>query len=220
MLILKICWYLALHLLLAESQRPCYVGPGLEYRAPAGVVPCVDNDEDVACCLLGDICLSGNTCWNYDTGDLYQYGCTDITYEDSTCPYKCGWNPGQLLGTHSSRGELLTKSTVALSPWVALEYCVDSPGINNTWVCHSPESCGCDWPGNLGAIVLQPRQCKDMGDDARVALYAPSTMAPYVSLPTTYGGSTGYISTTTINGTATWESTVAPGCKYHKSNAH
>jgi hypothetical protein len=62
-------------------------------------------------------------------------------------------------------------------------------------------------------LILQPRQCKDMGSDARVALYAPSTLAPYVSLPTSVGGSTGYISTTVMNGTSTWISTVIPGCQ-------
>jgi hypothetical protein len=50
-----------------------------------------------ACCLVGDVCLSGNTCWNFDTGNLYQYGCTDITYKDETCPYKCGSNTSMYL---------------------------------------------------------------------------------------------------------------------------
>jgi hypothetical protein len=63
-------------------------------------------------------------------------------------------------------------------------------------------------------LVLQPRQCKDMGSDARVALYAPSQLAPYVSLPSSIGGSTGYISTTMVNGTSTWISTVISGCQY------
>jgi len=146
-----------------------------------------------ACCLLGDICLSGSTCWNFDTGNLYQYGCTDITYKDETCPYKCGSNS-------------------TLSPWTALEYCVDQPGeVNDTWVCHNPESCGCEWDSSPEMLILQPRGCKDMGSDAKVALYAPSTLAPYLSLPTSIGGSTGYISTTKVNGTSTWISTVIPG---------
>jgi hypothetical protein len=54
-----------------------------------------------ACCLIGDVCLSGNTCWNFDTGNLYQYGCTDITYEDETCPYKCGSNTSMYLAQSS-----------------------------------------------------------------------------------------------------------------------
>jgi len=53
-----------------------------------------------------------------------------------------------------------------------------------------------------------------MGSDARVALYAPSQLAPYVSLPSSIGGSTGYISTTMVNGTSTWISTVISGCQY------
>jgi hypothetical protein len=89
-------WFnLAVLAVLANAQRPCYVGAGLEYRAPPFVVPCLDNEQEVACCSLGDVCLSGNTCWNFDAGNLYQYGCTDVTYTDQTCPYKCGWNTSQ-----------------------------------------------------------------------------------------------------------------------------
>lgn len=73
------------------SQQQCYFGPGAVNRGPTNLVPCLGSGNS-ACCLLGDICLSGNTCWNYETGDLYQYGCTDISYKDSTCPFKCGFN--------------------------------------------------------------------------------------------------------------------------------
>jgi hypothetical protein len=83
-------WTLALiHLVCAQQQ--CYFGPGAENRGPTELVPCMNTGQS-ACCLLGDICLSGNTCWNYNTGNLYQYGCTDIHYEDASCPYKCGFN--------------------------------------------------------------------------------------------------------------------------------
>ena len=57
-----------------------------------------------------------------------------------------------------------------------------------------------------------------MGNEARVALYAPSTLAPYVSLPSTYGGSTGYYSPTTISGTSTWLSTALDGCMSTSQN--
>ena len=80
---------------LAIGQPACYVGPGSRNRALSGVVPCVESGES-ACCLLGDVCLPGNSCWNYDTGDTYQYGCTDINYADASCPYKCGWNTSRL----------------------------------------------------------------------------------------------------------------------------
>jgi hypothetical protein len=73
------------------AQQQCYFGPGAENRGPTELVPCMNTGQS-ACCLLGDICLSGNTCWNYRTGNLYQYGCTDILYEDDSCPYKCGFN--------------------------------------------------------------------------------------------------------------------------------
>ncbi|KAK0787274.1 hypothetical protein LTR02_006467 [Friedmanniomyces endolithicus] len=49
-----------------------------------------------------------------------------------------------------------------------------------------------------------------MGSDARVALFAPSPLAPYVSLPSIYGGSTGYYSPTTRSDASTWGSTAVP----------
>lgn len=79
-----------LNVVLADFQQ-CYFGAGASKRGPSNLVPCMGSGAS-ACCLLGDTCLSGNTCYNAVTGDLYQYGCTDITYQDSTCPYKCGFN--------------------------------------------------------------------------------------------------------------------------------
>jgi hypothetical protein len=78
------------------GQQQCYFGPGAVNRGPANLVPC-NSTGTSTCCLLGDTCLSGNTCYNYATGDLYQYGCTDIEYKDVTCPYKCGFDPGKKL---------------------------------------------------------------------------------------------------------------------------
>ncbi|KAM0722248.1 hypothetical protein Q7P37_001689 [Cladosporium fusiforme] len=49
-----------------------------------------------------------------------------------------------------------------------------------------------------------------MGSDARKALTAPTKLAPCVSLPKTYAGSTGYFSGTTVNGTSTWIETAIP----------
>ncbi|KAF2718772.1 hypothetical protein K431DRAFT_126324 [Polychaeton citri CBS 116435] len=174
--------------------QQCYFGPGAVNRGPSELVPC-KNDGQSACCLLGDTCFSGNACYNYDSGNLYQYGCTDINYEDESCPPKCGFSPG-------------------LSPWTALEYCKDLSGVNDTWICHAPESCGCDWGDpTYDLLKLAPRGCSAMGSDARVALYAPETLAPYVSLPASIGGSTGYYSPTVVNGTKTWFSTSVSGCK-------
>jgi len=178
-------------ILLVSSQQECYFGPGATNRGPSNLVPC-NGTGTSACCLLGDTCLSGNTCYDYASGDLYQYGCTDITYKDESCPYKCGFDP-------------------TLSPWTALEYCADLPDIADTWVCHAPESCGCEWNATYDLLVLQPIGCQAMGSNARVALYAPSTLAPYVSLPSTVGGSTGYYSPTIVSGTSTWLSTAVAG---------
>ncbi|KAF2100796.1 hypothetical protein NA57DRAFT_54868 [Rhizodiscina lignyota] len=195
--------------LLVAGQQQCYYGPGAQYRGPSNLVAC-NNTGTSACCLLGDICLSGNACWDYITGDTYQYsyveilgprvfsnfsvsryGCTDVNYKDPACPYKCGWN-------------------ATLSPWIGLEYC-DEQDVADQWVCHSPESCGCEWNSTYDLLVLEPRGCKAMGSNARVGLSAPTALAPYVSLPTKTGGSTGYFSPTVVSDTSTWVSTVIAG---------
>lgn len=85
------------------------------------------------------------------------------------------------------------------------------PGVNNTWTCHSPESCRCQWNATYGLLELTAIGCKEMGNLARVGLYAPSMLVPYVSLPSSIGGSTGYYSATTINGTSSWVSTAISG---------
>lgn len=85
-------WCLLLsHCLLVTGQQECYFAAGAVNRGPANLVPCEASGQS-ACCLLGDTCLSGSTCYNFESGDLYQYGCTDITYKDASCPFKCGWN--------------------------------------------------------------------------------------------------------------------------------
>ena len=99
------------------------------------------------------------------------------------------------------------------SPWTALEYCADLPGVKDTWVCHAPESCGCEWNFSYDLLVLAPRGCKEMGSDARVALYAPQTLTPYVSLPNVAGGPKTYFSPITVSGTLSWFSTAVKGCK-------
>lgn len=91
------------------GQQQCYFAAGGQYRGPDDLVPCNSTGAS-SCCLLGDTCLSGNTCYNPATGNLYQYGCTDITYTDKTCPYKCGFDPGQQIKIEDSSFTVLTAS--------------------------------------------------------------------------------------------------------------
>ena len=105
---------------------------------------------------------------------------------------------------------------VDLSPWTALEYCTGVQDVDETWICHAPESCGCQWNATYELQVLPVRGCQAMGSEARAALYAPSTLAPFVSLPQTFGGSTGYYSPITSDGTPTWVETAVKGCKKNK----
>ena len=140
----------------ADAYSSKYYGPGL--KGPTNLLVCGRNGTS-SCCLAGDTCLTGNTCYNYEVGDLYQYGCTDPSYTADSCPYKCGWN-------------------YTRSPWTALEYCVDVSGVQGVWACHSPESCYCEWKKSFGLLQLSPIGCKEMGDKARVALFAPSALQP------------------------------------------
>ena len=112
-------------IILVAGQQNCYYGHGAGFLGPSELVSCNTTSGFSACCLLGDTCLSGSTCYNPATNNLYQYGCTDISYQDGSCPRKCGWDP-------------------ILSPWVGLEYCTDIQDLDDTWTCLSPETCGCD----------------------------------------------------------------------------
>lgn len=81
------------------------------------------------------------------------------------------------------------------------------------WTCLAPESCGCEWESSYALQILPSWACGAMGSEARVALYAPSTLLAYVSLPSTVGESTGYYSTTTdSNGDFSVISIVIAGC--------
>lgn len=200
---------------LVVGQQQCYFGPGAENRGPAELVPCSQNGHS-SCCLLGDICFPGGVCWNYDTGNTYQYGCTDINYKDGSCPYKCGWDVGMYrLSPSQNRGDDILTSTIDKSPWVALEFCNDVPGVSNTWICQSPEVCNCGWNSTTDLLALPYQGCKAMGSLARVAMYAPQTLAPYASLPSTIGGPTGYFSPTVVAGTVSW-GTALTNCKFSK----
>ena len=93
-------------LIQADNVNLCYFGPGEENRAFSDLVPCSGSGTS-ACCLLGSVCLTGNACWDPTTGDTYQYGCTDITYTDQSCPSKCGFNTSKLLSIiHTSIDQL------------------------------------------------------------------------------------------------------------------
>lgn len=96
------------------SPYACYVAAGLEFRAPEYVVPCINGDGHSPCCLLGDLCLAGNACFNIVTDTLYQYGCTDESYTDESCPYKCGWDPCTYANSFEKPSVLTDNSEVAM----------------------------------------------------------------------------------------------------------
>lgn len=109
---------------------------------------------------------------------------------------------------------LMAHTRTEKSPWTGLEICSDVVGVSETWICLSPEGYKHQWNASWELQNLTRTLCNDMGDNARVALYAPDPLAPYVSLPSSANGSTGYFKPTTTSGSITWDSIPLSGCTH------
>ena len=79
---------LVLLVAVASAQNQCYYAA--DERAGSAIIPCGGSSSISACCQIGDLCLSDSACWNPTHNVTYLYGCTDPTYTDSACPWKCG----------------------------------------------------------------------------------------------------------------------------------
>jgi len=91
---LTVLWLAAEFITLVSAQdNQCFYAA--DKRAGSIIVPCNSGPGYASCCQLGDICLSDSACWNAKYNVTYLYGCTDSTYTDYTCPYKCGPSFGQ-----------------------------------------------------------------------------------------------------------------------------
>ncbi|KAK5064292.1 hypothetical protein LTR84_000125 [Exophiala bonariae] len=144
----------------AIAQNDCYYAAG--ERAGSAIVPCGSGDSISSCCQIGDLCLSDSACWNPTHNVTYLYGCSDPTYSDPSCPWKCG-------------------PDYDASPYVGLVYCYNTTQVE--WSCTHP-------PSNSDSIQENaPQQCYD---DSIVAFAGPSSLQPILSLPTNVGGSTVY----------------------------
>ncbi|KAK3687598.1 hypothetical protein B0T22DRAFT_534963 [Podospora appendiculata] len=110
----------------------------------------------IHCCSTGDKCLGDNACWN-GQGATYLAGCTDIDYQDASCPnkvqygddawvglIKCNtdeWYPCHQKGnptTIASPGPCLCKTQTALNYPPAFT----GPSINLDDVAWMPHSSG------------------------------------------------------------------------------
>lgn len=116
---------------------------------------------------------------------------THINMDVQTAPTQVQPAPISAVGMFVSK--VLSKSTAkhgtdmatAKSPWIGLGYCGE---VGNAWTCFAADSCGCTWPSPATSLAKLPyRSCADMGDDARVGLYAPSNLGGYALLPATSG---------------------------------
>lgn len=68
------------------SNGTCYSSRN---ETAVDMLPC-GNDYfgHVGCCQHDDDCLLDSTCFNNEYGVTYVAGCTDPTYNDTTCPSK------------------------------------------------------------------------------------------------------------------------------------
>jgi hypothetical protein len=73
---------------LVYADAGCYYAANA--RAASIIIPCSSAPGFSTCCQMGDLCLSNNACWNPQYNITYLYGCTDPSFTDNTCPYKCG----------------------------------------------------------------------------------------------------------------------------------
>ncbi|KAF6817048.1 hypothetical protein CPLU01_13684 [Colletotrichum plurivorum] len=154
--------------------------------APPDLLPCLNetaagSNRASWCCFAGDTCLD-RACFNYTTGNVYQYGCNDPTYQDENCPKKCRLDLGK-------------------SPWVGLVQCDDddNDSPDRYWACNHPDTCGKNcpaddsntvqatqsvWPFTIQRLPPLDNRCKDMGASP-LAMYAPSKIPDRGSVPTT-----------------------------------
>ena len=153
---------LILLLRVATAQNQCYYAANT--RAGSAIIPCGGSSSISACCQIGDLCLSDSACWNPTHNVTYLYGCTDPTYTDASCPWKCG-------------------ADFASAPYVGLDYCYNT--TQNEWSCTHP-------PSNSDSIQEFPAQ--ECLDDSIIAFAGPSSLQPVLSLPTDIGGGTVYFS--------------------------
>ncbi|KAK0649967.1 hypothetical protein B0T16DRAFT_138743 [Cercophora newfieldiana] len=110
------------------SNGTCYSAAG--ERLDGSFIPCGNVAAGhQTCCGAGDNCLADNSCWGvhgsgYGSSLTYQAGCTDPTYEDSSCPKKA-----------------------FDQPWIALTHC---DGSNGAWApCSQPGNPSTLQPGTF-----------------------------------------------------------------------
>lgn len=101
-----------------SDSTPALCYHDVNQLAPEYIVPCWPSNRmpHYSCCKIGSKCLKHNACYDGATGVTYQYGCTDATYIDPSCPSKCGLNRQK-------------------SKWVGMVYCDGTHNWpNTTWV--------------------------------------------------------------------------------------
>ena len=77
----------------------CYANNGSLYKNTETVyIPCnitaVQSGGHSACCAIGDLCLSNGLCMDPDmeakgANQYWRNGCTDKTFQDSSCANVC-----------------------------------------------------------------------------------------------------------------------------------
>jgi hypothetical protein len=148
------------------SEGTCYFGQGA--KADPNFIPCgnANLEGPQACCYKGDYCLSSNTCWDAETIVTYIAGCTDSTFQASTCPQR---------QTHNYPDQ----------QWIALARCNGADIDLWSGCAHHPEliqiekeNCDC----NMSNILIQNPNGKDSFDE--IGLLPNATGDPIAFNPT------------------------------------
>jgi hypothetical protein len=91
------------------SNGTCFWAPNIE--SDPRFIPCGNAAfGDVHCCQAGDYCLADGACYNDRWGTTYLAGCTDVFYEDPSCPDKQSYN-GMTMMTMAGRGGIAGLTT-------------------------------------------------------------------------------------------------------------
>ncbi|KAI1462604.1 hypothetical protein F4805DRAFT_3101 [Annulohypoxylon moriforme] len=118
-------------------------------------IPCgnVATGRNWTCCAAGDICLSNSACYHRHFDITYLSGCTDSSYQDSSCPYKgvyydrvwvglvhCEYDTDRWAGCDELNDDVPSSKPSACSCSEANEIISDGPVFDN--IAQLPTSSG------------------------------------------------------------------------------
>jgi hypothetical protein len=76
--------------LVSEILAECYYPDG---KVAPGLIPCNSTAKVSHCCRDADVCLSNGLCFSTGLSSIVRRGCTDSTWNETTCPSFCTGGP-------------------------------------------------------------------------------------------------------------------------------